>query len=398
RYALHEDNFTQLAKGALDMLASAWLPHSHGVYKERVEQWVATRELGLHYQPYALWGVPDYVPASDVSSIDDLTKPEVLQRINTAIHGIGAGAGITRFSLRIMAEYGLQAAGYRFYTGTQESCTQAYEQLVNQQQWGVVPLWHPQFLHHRHRIRELHDPKGLLGGVDRAVLLAREDRLALFSEQQIQVLDSIRLSNAIVAELDYATNRLGLGADQAAADWLQRHPDYLARWLAPLQQAPQPAPPSPEQRLAAAGLSLPSPPAALGHYVPWAIVGNTLMTSGQFPWLDGELQYHGRLGRELDLPQAYAACRLAALNAIAQLKDALGDLGRVKQIYRLEGVMNVADDFHDHPKALDGASDLLAEVFAERGRHTRMIWSNPVMPMDGFCLVYLFAEIEPAAA
>ena len=98
--------------------------------------------------------------------------------------------------------------------------------------------------------------------------------------------------------------------------------------------------------------------------------------------------------RDLDLDQGYAACRLAALNAIAQLKDAVGELSRIRQIYRLEGVLNVAEDFHDHPKALDGASDLLVELFNERARHTRMIWSNPVMPMDGFCLVYLFAEID----
>ena len=153
---------------------------------------------------------------------------------------------------------------------------------------------------------------------------------------------------------------------------------------------------TPEQRLLNAGLNLPTCPPALGNYVPWAIVGNTLMTSGQFPWVDGTLHYQGRLGRELSLEQGYAACRLAGLNAIAQLKDALGDLTRVKQIYRLEGVLNVAEDFHNHPKALDGASDLMVEIFAERGRHTRMIWTNPVMPMDGFCLVYLFAEIEPA--
>ena len=154
--------------------------------------------------------------------------------------------------------------------------------------------------------------------------------------------------------------------------------------------------PTPEQRLLNAGLTLPTPAPALGNYVAWTIVGNTLMTSGQFPWVDGKLYVKGRLGRDLTLEQGYAACRLAALNAVAQLQEALGDLGRVKQIYRLEGVLNVAEDFHDHPKALDGASDLIADVFGDRGRHTRMIWTNPVMPMDGFCLVYLFAEIEQA--
>lgn len=152
--------------------------------------------------------------------------------------------------------------------------------------------------------------------------------------------------------------------------------------------------PTPEQRLLAAGLTLPTPAVALGNYVPWALVDNTVMTSGQFPWRDGELLYRGRLGRELTLEQGYAACQLAALNAIAQLQDAVGELSRIKRIFRLEGVLNVAEGFHDHPKALDGASDLIAQVFADKGLHTRMIWTNPVMPMDGFCLVYLFAQLE----
>ena len=97
-----------------------------------------------------------------------------------------------------------------------------------------MPLWHPQFLHHRYRIRDLKDPKGLLGSVDRAVLLAREDRLVLLTAAEIQVLDNIRLSNLIVAELDDALNRGGQSADAAASDWLARHPDTLRAWLAPL--------------------------------------------------------------------------------------------------------------------------------------------------------------------
>ncbi len=233
-FALHQANFERLRTGSIDMLASAWLPYSHGIYRQEVEREVATRELGLHYQPYALWGVPEYVPEAEVASIEDLLKPAVVARIKHRIQGIGPGAGITRFSLRIMEEYGLLAAGYSFHTGSETDCTSAFEQLVAEQAWGVVPLWHPQFLHHRYRIRELQDPKGLLGGVDRAVLLAREDRLALFTAQEIQVLGNIRLSNAIVAELDYAINRGGKSPEQAAADWLLEHADILASWLAPL--------------------------------------------------------------------------------------------------------------------------------------------------------------------
>lgn len=152
---------------------------------------------------------------------------------------------------------------------------------------------------------------------------------------------------------------------------------------------------TPEARLATLGLQLPEPAPALGNYLPWCIAGDTFMTSGQFPWLAGSVRYRGQLGRDLDLEQGYAACSLAALNAIAQLKQALGELSRVRQIVRLEGVLNVTEGQTEHPKALDGASDLITRVFDRKGQHTRMIWTNPVMPMDSVCMVYLFARVDP---
>jgi glycine betaine/proline transport system substrate-binding protein len=234
RYALHEDNFAQLGAGGIDMLASAWLPHSHGVYLAQVQQQVAVRELGVHYRPYALWGVPEYVPEAEIASIEDLLKPAVRARMHPSIQGIGPGAGITRFSLKVMQRYGLQEAGYRFRTGSEADCVAAFERLVVAGEWGVVPLWQPHFLHHRYRIRELKDPEGLLGGEDRAVLLVREDRMGLLTAEQVQVLANLRLSNAIVAELDYAINRLNKTADQAASDWLEQHPASLAQWWVPL--------------------------------------------------------------------------------------------------------------------------------------------------------------------
>ena len=77
-YSSHQDNFEKLKLGDIDMLASAWLPSSHGIYKSDVEETVELLELGLHYKPYALWGVPDYIPEESVSEINDLLKPEVL--------------------------------------------------------------------------------------------------------------------------------------------------------------------------------------------------------------------------------------------------------------------------------------------------------------------------------
>ncbi len=152
--------------------------------------------------------------------------------------------------------------------------------------------------------------------------------------------------------------------------------------------------PTPEDRIAAMGLTLPPPAAAVANYVPWAITGNLIMTSGNLPWRDGKLAYTGKIGRELSGEEGYKCCQLSCLNAIAQLRDAAGSLSRIKRVVRLEGTMNVAEGFGEHPKCLNGASDLINSVFEARGQHTRMIYTNPVMPLDCVTLVVLYAEIE----
>ena len=151
---------------------------------------------------------------------------------------------------------------------------------------------------------------------------------------------------------------------------------------------------TPEQRLAELGHVLPPAAAAVANYVPWAISGNLIMTSGNLPWRDGNLAYVGKIGRELSGEEGYVCCQLSCLNAIAQLKAAAGNLSRIKRVVRLEGTLNVAEGFGEHPKCLNGASDLLNTVFGECGRHTRMIYTNPIMPLDCVTLVVLYAEIE----
>jgi enamine deaminase RidA (YjgF/YER057c/UK114 family) len=151
---------------------------------------------------------------------------------------------------------------------------------------------------------------------------------------------------------------------------------------------------TPEQRLADLGLSLPPPPGAVANYEPWVITGNLVMTSGNLPWRDGKLAYVGKIGREISSEDGYKSCQLSCLNALAQIKQAVGELTKVRRIVRLEGVLGVAEGYKDHPKCLNGASDLVNRMFEERGRHTRMLYTNPVMPLDCTSLVILFAEIE----
>jgi len=222
-YSPHQDNFSKLKTGEVDLLTSAWLPSSHGIYKADVEEVIPVVELGPHYQPYALWGVPDYIPVEEVAEVSDLLKSNVVQKKKHTIQGINAGTGITRFSLKMMEECGLNAGGYTFLTGTEEDCFSAFEHAVENKEWIVVPLWKPQFLHYRHNIRELREPKGLLGIVDRAVLLLREDKKSLFTKEELQTLDSLRFSNELIAELDHQVSRCNEPLDQVTQKWLTSH-------------------------------------------------------------------------------------------------------------------------------------------------------------------------------
>jgi enamine deaminase RidA (YjgF/YER057c/UK114 family) len=151
---------------------------------------------------------------------------------------------------------------------------------------------------------------------------------------------------------------------------------------------------SPEQRIAQLGLSLPLAPGAVANYEPWVITGTLVMTSGNLPWRDGKLAYVGKIDDEISGENGYKSCQLSCLNALAQIKEAAGELAKVRRIVRLEGVLGVAEGYKDHPKCLNGASDLINAVFGDKGRHTRMIYTNPVMPLDCTSLVVLFAEIE----
>jgi enamine deaminase RidA (YjgF/YER057c/UK114 family) len=130
-------------------------------------------------------------------------------------------------------------------------------------------------------------------------------------------------------------------------------------------------PASPEDRLAALGLQLPAAPSPLGHFEMCVRTGALLFLSGHAPLRDGRHEYVGKVGREWDEAAGYQAARLTALNMLATLKTELGDLGRVRRIVKLLGMVNCTDDFTRVPDVINGASDLLIEVFGDAGRHAR---------------------------
>lgn len=200
--APHEEMFERLAQAEVDILVSAWLPASHSKYLDLIADKV--RKVTVLYEPYCIWGVPEYISATDVESISDLLRPPALEKMQRLIQGINPGAGISRFSQKIVNEYQLDTAGYEFRTGSETDCFDRFENSVREKQWIIVPLWHPQYLHNRYKIRALADPKGLLGGVDQATLIVRRDAEPFINAEAIEDLAHLHLGNAKVSALDDA--------------------------------------------------------------------------------------------------------------------------------------------------------------------------------------------------
>jgi len=126
-----------------------------------------------------------------------------------------------------------------------------------------------------------------------------------------------------------------------------------------------------ESRLAELGVALPKAAAPVANYVPWVITGKLLFIAGQVTLVDGKAQYVGQLGREFGVEDGAKAARLCAINILAQVKAATGELDRVARCVKLTGFVNATPDFKDHPKVVNGASDLMVEAFGESGRHAR---------------------------
>lgn len=147
-------------------------------------------------------------------------------------------------------------------------------------------------------------------------------------------------------------------------------------------------------RLIELGITLPEPPKPVASYVPFVRVGNLISVSGQTSMTsDGVMG--GIIPEERSLEDAIAAARVCAINILAQLNAALdGDLNRVKRIVKLGGFVYCGPDFKDHPKVINGASDLMVEVFGDRGRHSRAAVGAPSLPLGCSVEVDALVEVE----
>ena len=218
-------SFVGTARDERSMFLAAWLPATHGEYMARVEDDVVN--LGTIYTGAKLgWVVPDYVPADQLGSIEDLKKPQVAERLNGRIQGISAGAGLMQLSNKAVEEYALD--DYRLITASGPAMTAALKRAIENEEWIVVTGWSPHWKWERFDLRYLDDPKGTLGGEEHVdaiaspALVESEPEITDFIRRMTFELDQI---NPMLAEAERTSY------DEAAETFIKEHPDLIESWL-----------------------------------------------------------------------------------------------------------------------------------------------------------------------
>ena len=149
-----------------------------------------------------------------------------------------------------------------------------------------------------------------------------------------------------------------------------------------------------EERLKRLGIALPQVAKPVASYAPAVLTGAYLFVSGQLPMVDGKLKAEGIVGEEVTVDEARECARIAALNCLAAARSALGSLDRIKRIVRVPGYVRSGDGFKDHPKVVNGASDLLREILGEAGIHARSAVGCSSLPLGSPVEIEMIAEID----
>lgn len=151
-----------------------------------------------------------------------------------------------------------------------------------------------------------------------------------------------------------------------------------------------------EQKLTELGITLPAPPKPVATYIPAVQAGDLLFLSGVLPVRDGKLVFEGKLGRELTVEQGCEIARIALLNALAIIRQELGSLDRVKRIVRMTGHVASAEGFVQQPAVLNGASDLLVNIFGDAGRHARVALGAAELPLNAPVEIEMIVQVHPS--
>lgn len=152
-----------------------------------------------------------------------------------------------------------------------------------------------------------------------------------------------------------------------------------------------------EARLRQLGIELPAAPAPMANYVTAVQSGALLFLSGHGPLRDGKVTHAGKVGRELTVEQGQAAARVTGLNLLASARRALGSLDRVRRVVKVLGMVNCGEDFTEHPRVINGCSDLLVEVFGDAGRHARSAVGMGSLPLGIAVEIEMILEVSGAS-
>jgi len=218
--------YAGVARGNLDVMLMAWLPTTHKTYWDKVSGDVV--DLAVLYDHARLGcAVPNYVPASEVSSIADLAKPSVRERLHGIIQGIDPGAGLMRASERALNDYAL--TGYRILSASDAGMILALDRAIKRNEWIVVTAWSPHWMFARYPMRYLADPKGSFGA-DEAVHAVARKGFEADSPRAAAFLKKLKLT---IPELEALMLRAkGSSYHAEAVAWIQAHPQRVEEWLA----------------------------------------------------------------------------------------------------------------------------------------------------------------------
>ena len=144
------------------------------------------------------------------------------------------------------------------------------------------------------------------------------------------------------------------------------------------------------------GIALPEVPTPVAAYVPAVQAGELVFTAGQIPMVEGRLKYAGVVGKDLSLDEGVECARICALNAIAAVKSVIGDHDQVERVVKLTGWVASANDFTDQAKVMNGASELVGQIFGEAGRHARAAVASNVLPLNAPVEVEMIVKLKSA--
>ena len=217
--------YAGLERGQIDLMLMAWLPGTHQSYYEKVKG--SVENLGALYTDAKLgWAVPADIPVSTLKTIDDLKKPEVMEKLGGKIQGIDAGAGLMKLSEAAIKTYGLD---YKLLTASDAAMVSALDRAIQRKQWIVVTTWSPHWMFSQYKLRYLEDPKQALGGVESIHALARKG----FSADFPAAAAFIRNLKISLADLEGVMLKArDSNAAKEAAAYIASHGEQVNRWVA----------------------------------------------------------------------------------------------------------------------------------------------------------------------